>query len=395
MTEFEKLFLDNQDFIFKYLMKLARDISLAEELTQETFFRAYINYPSLKQKEKAPAWLCQIAKNTYYAWYNDQKRRNPAVMSEPIDIKADPEEAFVEKELSETALSCLYTLDKPYKEVFLLSVFGGLSLAEISSIFGKSESWARVTFYRAKQKLLEKNKGPQMKKAVTCFVCLLCILTSLFPIGRLLCDCFGYAFTLTNVSVFSIATALFAVGTVILDLIFKNTITKKYICAFLAASLPLSLVNVMLSVSECSGIWVAVSVWISALCCGILTFKHRKALTLCTASCVLSCLVALPIAFLSLLSLTFGSIAQNTIVKTVESPCGRYYAQVIDRDQGALGGNTFVDVHKKEKIDAIIFKIQTKPQRVYTGNWGEFENMEIYWKDDGGLVINSVAYKIE
>ncbi len=156
VTEFEKLFLDNQDFIFKYLIKLARDISLAEELTQETFFRAYINYPSLKQKEKAPAWLCQIAKNTYYAWYNNQKRCNPAEMSEPIDIKADPEEAFVEKELSENALSCLYTLGEPYKEVFLLSVFGGLSLAEISSIFGKSESWARVTFYRAKQTLLEK-----------------------------------------------------------------------------------------------------------------------------------------------------------------------------------------------------------------------------------------------
>lgn len=54
MTEFEKLFTDNRDFIFKYLMKLSRDPVLSEELTQETFFRAYINFSSLKSKEKAP-----------------------------------------------------------------------------------------------------------------------------------------------------------------------------------------------------------------------------------------------------------------------------------------------------------------------------------------------------
>ena len=60
------------------------------------------------------------------------------------------------KELSQKALLCLHQLEEPYKEVFLLSVFGGFSLKDISFIFKKSESWARVTFYRAKQKLLEK-----------------------------------------------------------------------------------------------------------------------------------------------------------------------------------------------------------------------------------------------
>lgn len=46
-------------------------------------------------------------------------------------------------------------------------------------------------------------------------------------------------------------------------------------------------------------------------------------------------------------------------------------------------------------INAIIFKIEKKPQRVYFGDWGEFVNMQIYWKDDGCLVINSVEYEIE
>ena len=156
MTEFEKLFNENREFVFKYLIKMTRDISLSEELTQETFFRAYMNYASLQNKEKASVWLCQIAKNTYFAWYNEQKKKEPLENLELVSDDQNIEETFVQKELSQKALHRLHELEEPYKEVFMLSVFGGFSLKDISSIFGKSESWARVTFYRAKQKLLER-----------------------------------------------------------------------------------------------------------------------------------------------------------------------------------------------------------------------------------------------
>ena len=66
------------------------------------------------------------------------------------------EDVFVQKELSQNTLICLHELEEPYTEVFMLSVFGGFSLKDISLVFGKSESWARVTFYRAKQKLSER-----------------------------------------------------------------------------------------------------------------------------------------------------------------------------------------------------------------------------------------------
>lgn len=156
MTEFEKLFNDNRDFIFKYLVKLTGNASLAEELTQETFFRAYINYASLRNKEKASVWLFQIAKNTYYAWYNEHKKLEPVEETAPYVASESIEDAFVRKELSQQALKCLHELEEPYKEVFMLSVLGGFSLKDISLLFGKSESWARVTFYRAKQKLFER-----------------------------------------------------------------------------------------------------------------------------------------------------------------------------------------------------------------------------------------------
>ncbi len=156
MTDFEKLFEKNKSFIYKYLIKLCKNSSLAEELTQETFFRAYMNIASLKNEDKASVWLCQIAKNTYFAWYNENKKLLPFDESQILDDSPDVADLFSEKEFSEKALMCLHQLEEPYKEVFMLAVLGNLSLKDISKLFGKSESWARVTYYRAKQKLIER-----------------------------------------------------------------------------------------------------------------------------------------------------------------------------------------------------------------------------------------------
>lgn len=155
MADFEKIFSENQGFIYKYLIKLCGNPSLAEELTQETFFRAYMNIAGLKNENKVSVWLCQIAKNTYFSWYNEHKKLTEIENGESVKSD-DIEDAFIQKELTEKALLCLHTLDEPYKEVFMLNVLGQVSLTDISKIFGKSESWARVTFYRAKQKLAER-----------------------------------------------------------------------------------------------------------------------------------------------------------------------------------------------------------------------------------------------
>ena len=140
----------------KFLLKFCKDSSIAEELTQETFFRAYMNIANLKNEDKVSVWLCQIAKNTYFAWYNENKKFLPLDESQILDNSPDIADLFAEKELSKKTLVCLHQLEEPYKEVFMLSVLGELSLKDISHLFGKSESWARVTFYRAKQKLIER-----------------------------------------------------------------------------------------------------------------------------------------------------------------------------------------------------------------------------------------------
>ena len=159
MADFERVFQEHRVFICKYLFKLCHDETLAEELTQETFFRAYMNMNSIRDENKIPVWLCQIAKNTYFAWYNAQKKQLRFDETTEIKETFDVEQVFVEKDLTEKALRCLHELEEPYKEVFMLSVLGQVSLKDISNMFGKSESWARVTFYRAKQKIAERMNG--------------------------------------------------------------------------------------------------------------------------------------------------------------------------------------------------------------------------------------------
>ena len=158
MTDFEELYERHRGIVYGYLYKLCGDSVLAEELMQETFFRAYINVASLREREKAASWLCQIAKNTYFAWYNEQKRMQP-LEENNVGVAADPEKALYEKECRNAALIALHELKEPYREVFMLHVMGDISLQQISELFGKSESWARVTFYRGKQQLRERMRN--------------------------------------------------------------------------------------------------------------------------------------------------------------------------------------------------------------------------------------------
>ena len=155
MLDFEMIFEENKGFIFRFLMKLCGNSELAEELTQDTFYRAYMNLSSVRDESRVPQWLCQIAKNTYYAWFNQQKKCGQ-LSEDEAESTPDIAELFEEKELGKRAFSCLHGLSEPYKEVFMLYTFSGLSLKSISEIFAKSESWARVTYYRAKQKILER-----------------------------------------------------------------------------------------------------------------------------------------------------------------------------------------------------------------------------------------------
>jgi hypothetical protein len=81
-------------------------------------------------------------------------------------------------------------------------------------------------------------------------------------------------------------------------------------------------------------------------------------------------------------------------VNTIDSPSGKYYIEVIDVDAGATGASTLVEVNEKYKIDLVILKITKKSRIIYNGRIDEYKNMEVYWKDDSCVVINSKEYML-
>lgn len=63
MEEFEKIYSEYYDSVYRYLLALCRDEAWAEEITQEAFFKALKNIGSFRGECKLSVWLCQIAKN--------------------------------------------------------------------------------------------------------------------------------------------------------------------------------------------------------------------------------------------------------------------------------------------------------------------------------------------
>lgn len=141
---------------------MCRDEHVAEEITQETFLKALKSIDTFEGKCKMNVWLCQIAKNTLYSYQSKQSRTKAKAWAELHEnMRANErgqEELLLQKEDALRVHKILHVMKEPYKEVFTLRVFGELSFAEISQLFEKTESWARVTFYRAKQSIQEKLK---------------------------------------------------------------------------------------------------------------------------------------------------------------------------------------------------------------------------------------------
>lgn len=159
MQEFEAIFKRYSPMVFRYLCCLCGDEVLAEELTAETFYRAYLHMGSFRGECKVETWLCQIAKNALAK----ELRRQSRFSHEPLDALAAtccPFETAANKEQLQHIQKHLQTLPLPYREVFQLRIFGQLRFQQIADIYGKTESWAKVTFYRAKEKLLHQLEEP-------------------------------------------------------------------------------------------------------------------------------------------------------------------------------------------------------------------------------------------
>lgn len=152
MADLDQIYDQYFQDVYLFVLSLSRNEQIAEEITQETFFKAIKNIEQFKGTCKLSVWLCQIAKNSYFSYIKSQQRFAPSDRHEKAS-DFDIEKKFIDKAEALRIHKLVHRLDDPYKEVFLLRVFGELSFTDISQVFGKTESWARVTFHRAKNKV--------------------------------------------------------------------------------------------------------------------------------------------------------------------------------------------------------------------------------------------------
>ena len=144
--------------VYRYALSLCRNELQAEEITQETFFKALQKLDSFDGKGRIYVWLCQIAKNTYISMCRKEKHLDSSADTLRIPAAENIEEQFSNKEIAFAIHKVLHAMDEPYKEVFSLRAFGGLSFQQIAELFSKTEAWARVTYHRARLKIKEELK---------------------------------------------------------------------------------------------------------------------------------------------------------------------------------------------------------------------------------------------
>ena len=155
MDEFDEICRRCTPVVYRFLLSLCKDASLADELTAETFYQAYLHIGTFRGDCRVESWLCQIAKNALTKELRRQRRAVPFEDTHELAAPDDIFELLADKEQAMRIHASLHRLKEPYREVFTLRVLGELHFRDIADLFGKSESWAKVTFYRAKDKLIE------------------------------------------------------------------------------------------------------------------------------------------------------------------------------------------------------------------------------------------------
>ncbi len=160
MQSMDEIYQTYARTVYKFMLSKTHNEDIAEELTQETFYQAIKSIHRYDGSCKLSTWLCAIAKNQLLAY----QRKHPT--EETIDDYENLSVANVETEVFDRMqrielMKKLHVCPEPFREILYLRIFGSLSFKEIGEIMGKTENWARVNFYRAKERLkkeVEKNE---------------------------------------------------------------------------------------------------------------------------------------------------------------------------------------------------------------------------------------------
>lgn len=153
MREFADIYQSYFRDVELYLRAICQDESLAEELTEQVFFKALKALPAFRGDCDIRVWLCAMARNVYLSHLRKEKGTLDIDELQIPDPKKPMEEQIADRDQAMIIHRILHDLPEPYKEVFSLRIFGQLSFGDIGSLFGRTANWACVTYHRACQKI--------------------------------------------------------------------------------------------------------------------------------------------------------------------------------------------------------------------------------------------------
>ena len=153
MASFQNIYEEYAQPVYRFLLSLTGNDDLAEELLSETFYQAFRHIDKFEGRCNLYTWLCQIGKNAWIKECRRNKRYSEIRLDDLVipDDQPGLEEAVINREMYRKVLKALQNLKDPYRDVFILHAIGEVKLKEIAFIYEKTESWARVTYFRAKQ----------------------------------------------------------------------------------------------------------------------------------------------------------------------------------------------------------------------------------------------------
>ena len=159
--EMEQIYQEHAQSVYGFLLLRTHDSQLAEELTQETFYQALRCVEKFDGSCKVSTWLCAIAKKVLLKYWQKNKVATVSLADNEVirAEEANVEEIFLAEENKMELMAKVHQLPQAMKEVIYLRLAADLSFKQIGEIMNKTEVWARVTFYRGKEKLLKEEKG--------------------------------------------------------------------------------------------------------------------------------------------------------------------------------------------------------------------------------------------
>ncbi len=148
--------------VYRYLFSLCRNEHLAQDLLQDVMLKAVTGFDKFRGDSSVKTWLFTIAKNLYLNHVKRADNRNLPIEEDLLRSEDNLEERIMDQSQALHIHRLVHSLDDPYREVFTLRVFAELKFDDIGAVFGKTGNWARVSYYRAKEKILSMMKEDQI-----------------------------------------------------------------------------------------------------------------------------------------------------------------------------------------------------------------------------------------